>query len=197
MGAPTKQGGILRVVIIVWLLCRWECSYMGKYSLVGVVQSVTMAPSLLLLLSSLSPFLSPSLLPSLLSSLPPFPLFLLPPSPTLPLLPLTLPSDIHDFYSYTLEDAAKTTQVKTEETLTLAERWEKHPPPVPTETRDLAEKALDAQVSLEGGKEGKREGGREGGRGEEGGRKEGRKEGKREGGMKGGWERGREGGRRW
>ena len=41
----------------------------------------------------------------------------------------------------------KTTEVKTEETLILAEQWEKHPPPVPTATTDLAVKSLDARVS--------------------------------------------------
>lgn len=50
--------------------------------------------------------------------------------------------DIHDFYSFTLESTAKTTEAKTEETLTLAEKWENHPPPVPTETSDLAVKSL-------------------------------------------------------
>ena len=41
----------------------------------------------------------------------------------------------------------KSTEVKTEETLTLAEQWEKHPPPVPTATTDLAVKSLGARVS--------------------------------------------------
>lgn len=51
--------------------------------------------------------------------------------------------DIHDFYSFTLESTVKSTETKTEETLTLAERWEKHPPPVPTDTTNLAVKSLD------------------------------------------------------
>jgi hypothetical protein len=55
--------------------------------------------------------------------------------------------DIHDFYSYTLESNAKTTETKTEETLHLAEKWENHPPPVPAETAQLAAKSLDARVS--------------------------------------------------
>jgi C-terminal processing protease CtpA/Prc len=55
--------------------------------------------------------------------------------------------DIHDFYSYTLESNAKTTETKTEETLHLAEKWENHPPPVPAETAQLAAKSLDARVN--------------------------------------------------
>ena len=42
----------------------------------------------------------------------------------------------------------KSTETKTEETLTLAERWEQHPPPVPSDTRDLAIRSLDAGVSV-------------------------------------------------
>ena len=42
----------------------------------------------------------------------------------------------------------KSTETKTEETLTLAERWEQHPPPVPSDTRDLAIRSLDAGVSI-------------------------------------------------
>jgi guanylate kinase/C-terminal processing protease CtpA/Prc len=55
--------------------------------------------------------------------------------------------DIHDFYSYTLESNAKTTETKTEETLHLAEKWENHPPPVPAETAQLAAKSLDTRVN--------------------------------------------------
>lgn len=55
--------------------------------------------------------------------------------------------DIHDFYSFTLESTVKTTDTKTEETLNLAEKWENHPPPIPTETAELAAKSLETRVA--------------------------------------------------
>lgn len=54
--------------------------------------------------------------------------------------------DIHEFYTYTLEDGSKTTETKTEETLKLAERWEQHPPPVPTEAKEIATAMTEARV---------------------------------------------------
>ena len=57
-----------------------------------------------------------------------------------------LPPDIQEFYTCTLEDHAKSTEVKTEETLRLVERWEQHPPPIPVEAVDFAEKALQVHI---------------------------------------------------
>lgn len=57
-------------------------------------------------------------------------------------------TDIQEFYRYTLVDDSKSTENKTEETLKLAERWQSHPPPVPSEVTDLAQKSLDGMVCL-------------------------------------------------
>ena len=57
-------------------------------------------------------------------------------------------ADIQEFYRYTLVDDSKSTENKTEETLKLAERWQGHPPPVPSEVTNLAQKSLDGMVCL-------------------------------------------------
>ena len=57
-------------------------------------------------------------------------------------------SDIQEFYQYTLDDDSKSAESKTEETLKLAERWQSHPPPVPSEVAELAQKSLDGVVCL-------------------------------------------------
>ena len=55
-------------------------------------------------------------------------------------------TDIQEFYEITLDNPSKPVQVKTEETLGLVERWEKHPPPVPVEATDLAKQTLNDTV---------------------------------------------------
>ena len=57
-------------------------------------------------------------------------------------------SDIQEFYQYTLDDDSKSAESKTEETLKLAERWQSHPPPVPSEFTELAQKSLDGVVCV-------------------------------------------------
>ena len=54
--------------------------------------------------------------------------------------------DIHEFYTYTLEDHSKSTEIKTEETLKLAERWEQHPPPVPSDHIEIAKRSLEIHM---------------------------------------------------
>jgi len=56
--------------------------------------------------------------------------------------------DINEFYSYTLDDKTKSVETKTEETCQLAEKWESHSPPVPSEKVDLARRTLDDEASL-------------------------------------------------
>ena len=51
--------------------------------------------------------------------------------------------DIHEFYTYTLEDGTKTVDTKTLETVQLAERWEKHDAPIPAEVRNHARQTLE------------------------------------------------------
>ncbi len=51
-------------------------------------------------------------------------------------------ADIHEFYTYTLEDRTKTVDVKTSEANQLAERWEGHGAPVPAEVQDQARQSL-------------------------------------------------------
>lgn len=52
--------------------------------------------------------------------------------------------DIQEFYEYTLDNAAKTVEVKTAETRELADKWNEHDPPVPLEARKLGQLAVDA-----------------------------------------------------
>ena len=58
-------------------------------------------------------------------------------------LPLTLPPDIQEFYTTTLEDNTKSTDAKAEATLKLAKRWEQQSPPIPVEAMELAKKSLE------------------------------------------------------
>ncbi len=58
------------------------------------------------------------------------------------------PLDINEFYNYTLEDKAKSVEAKTEETCQLAEKWENHSPPVPSDKVDLAKRTLDDKVGI-------------------------------------------------
>ncbi|XP_064393850.1 disks large 1 tumor suppressor protein-like [Halichondria panicea] len=55
--------------------------------------------------------------------------------------------DIHEFYTYTLEDRTKTVDVKTSEANQLAERWEGHGAPVPAEVQDQARQSLSKDMS--------------------------------------------------
>ena len=45
-------------------------------------------------------------------------------------------------------DDSKSAENKTEETLRLAERWQNHPPPVPSEVTELALKSLNGMVCI-------------------------------------------------
>lgn len=53
-----------------------------------------------------------------------------------------LHTDIHEFYTYTLEDRSKGADVKTSETIQLAERWEGHGAPIPAVVQDQARLTL-------------------------------------------------------
>ena len=50
--------------------------------------------------------------------------------------------DIQEFYEYTLDNAAKSLEVKAEETRQLVEKWDGQNPPVPVETRRLAQQTI-------------------------------------------------------
>lgn len=121
------RAGVHTTVGLMWRLLRFPCNCRTFHI---HVLSTSPPPPI-----SLSPYLS---LPPTCS----LTLSVIPPSP----FPSS-PPDIHDFYSFTLESTAKSTETKTEETLTLAERWEKHPPPVPSDTANLAAKSLEVRVS--------------------------------------------------
>lgn len=57
--------------------------------------------------------------------------------------------DIQEFYVVTLEDSNKSPSDKTEETLKLAQRWEQHPPPIPVDVKQRAQKSLSPQVEAQ------------------------------------------------
>lgn len=57
-------------------------------------------------------------------------------------------TDIHEFYEYTLDNAAKSMEVKEAETKELAEKWEKHNPPVPVEAKRLAQQTVAPSQQL-------------------------------------------------
>ncbi|KAL5476132.1 hypothetical protein EMCRGX_G026040 [Ephydatia muelleri] len=59
--------------------------------------------------------------------------------------------DIHEFYTITLEDSNKSADVKTQETLQLAERWEGHTSPIPAEVTVYVQKTLSPVVSPRNG----------------------------------------------
>ena len=50
--------------------------------------------------------------------------------------------DIQEFYEYTLDNAAKSLEVKAEETRQLVEKWDGQNPPVPVETGRLAQQTI-------------------------------------------------------
>lgn len=56
-------------------------------------------------------------------------------------------ADIHEFYTYTLEDSDKTVDVKTSETLQLVERWENQDGPIPAEIQEQAKHTLVCGVN--------------------------------------------------
>ena len=55
---------------------------------------------------------------------------------------LFISTDIQEFYEFTLDNAAKSVEVKAEETRELAKKWESSNPPIPAEARRLAQSTI-------------------------------------------------------